>query len=139
VPAAAIDSRATSDGGTIPDPELHTWTIAEAIAKHVPAVVIFSTPVFCVSRFCGPVTDEVEQLAKRFSDRAVFIHVEIWRDYQKQVINQAAADWLYRNNDLTEPWLYEIGADGKIVDRWAVLFREDQVASWLESLPTLNA
>ena len=26
----------------------------------------------------------------------------------KRVINQAAADWVYRNNDLTEPWLFEI-------------------------------
>jgi hypothetical protein len=137
VPPGAIDSRA-ADGGDVPDPELHRWTIADAIAQHRPAVVIFSTPVFCVSRFCGPVTDEVEQLAKRFSDRAVFIHVEIWRDYQKQAINQAAADWLYRNGDLTEPWLYEIGADGTIVDRWSVLFREDEVAAWLESLPKMK-
>jgi hypothetical protein len=138
VPPGAIDSRA-ADGGDIPDRDLHEWTIAEAVKEHRPAVVVFSTPVYCISRFCGPVTDDVDALAKRFSDRAVFIHVEIYRTYQPQVINRAAADWLLRNNDLTEPWLYLIGADGTIADRWSVLFREDEVASWLEALPKMRA
>ncbi len=133
-PPEAIDSRAASEG-EIPDPELHRWTIARAIHEGRPALVVFSTPVYCVSQFCGPVTDVVEDLASRYDDRAVFIHVEIWRDFQNSVINQAAADWLYRNDDLTEPWVYLIGADGTILDRWATLFREDQVAAELKALP----
>ena len=137
VPAAAIDSRA-ADGGTVPDPELHRWTIAEAVAQHRPALVVFATPVYCVSRFCGPVTDAVAQLAKRFSNRAVFIHVEIWRNFQKQQINRAAADWLYRNDNLTEPWLYLIGADGTILDRWSSLFSVLEVARDLQQLPPMK-
>ena len=137
VPKAAIDSRYTSDG-TIPDPELHEITIAQALRRHEPALVVFSTPVYCVSRFCGPVTDVVDALSKRYGDRAVFIHVEIWRDFQQQVINQAAADWLYRHGDLTEPWLYLIGADGTIVDRWTALWTRAQVAVELEQLPPLT-
>jgi hypothetical protein len=136
-PLAAIDSRAATDG-KVPDPELHRWTIAEALDQGRPALVVFSTPVFCVSQFCGPVTDVVEDLASRYDDRAVFIHVEIWRDYDKQVINQAAADWLLRGNDLTEPWVFLIGADGTILDRWATLFREDEVAAELEALPKMK-
>jgi hypothetical protein len=137
VPPAAIDSRA-SDGGEVPDPELHEWTIARAIEEGRPALVIFSTPTFCTSRFCGPVTDVVQGLADRYADRAVFIHVEIWRDYEAQTINQAAADWLYRDDNLTEPWLYLIGADGTIVDRWAVLWREAEVEALLEALPRMR-
>ncbi len=136
-PLGAIDSRATTTG-EIPDPELHRWTIAKALDEGRPILVVFSTPVFCVSQFCGPVTDVVEDLAHRYADRAVFIHVEIWRDFEKQVINQAAADWLLRGNDLTEPWVYLIGADGTILDRWATLFREDEVAAELEALPPMK-
>jgi hypothetical protein len=137
-PIGSIDSRAVN-AGEVPDPDLHEWTIARAIEEGRPALVVFSTPVFCVSQFCGPVTDVVEDLASRFEDRAVFIHVEIWRDYQNQVINQAAADWLLRDNDLTEPWVYLVGADGTIVDRWATLFREDEVAAELEALPRMRS
>jgi hypothetical protein len=137
-PVAAIDSRAASRG-EVPDPELHEWTIAQAVRQGRPALVVFSTPVYCVSQFCGPVTEVVEDLAARYDDRAVFIHVEIWRDKVENTINQAAADWLFRDGTLTEPWLYLIGADGTIVDRWATLWREEQVVSALEALPPMEA
>jgi hypothetical protein len=135
-PLHAIDSRA-ANLGRVPDPELHRWTIAEAVRRGVPAVVVFSTPVYCISRFCGPVTEVVEDLARRYDDRAAFIHVEIWREFRQdeRVINQAAADWLFRDGNLTEPWLYLIDEDGTIVDRWANLWREEQVVAALETLP----
>src|SRR5262245_61727546 len=88
VPKAAIDSRAGTTG-KIPDPELHETTIADAIAQGRPALVVFATPVFCISRFCGPVVNMVEDLERRYTDRAAFIHVEIWKDYKQQEINEA--------------------------------------------------
>jgi hypothetical protein len=138
VPLAAIDSRATTKG-KIPDPELHQWTIARAIQEGRPALVVFATPVFCVSRFCGPVTEMVEDLAHRYDDRAIFIHVEIWKDFQNQVLNQAAIDWLQMpNGDLTEPWLFLIGADGTIADRWSSMWSESEVEAELEALPPMK-
>jgi hypothetical protein len=137
-PLGAIDSRAVNRG-EVPDPELHEWTIARAVRQGRPALVVFSTPVYCVSEFCGPVTEVIEDLAARYDDRAVFIHVEIWRDQVENTINQAAADWLFRDGTLTEPWLYLIGADGIIVDRWATLWREDEVVAALEALPPMEA
>lgn len=135
VPEAAICSRVVTEG-KVPDPELHRWTIARAIAEGRPALVVFSTPVYCLSRFCGPVTDMVQDLAHRYRDRAVFIHVEVWKDYEAQQLNDAAAQWLRMpNGDLTEPWLFLIGPDGRIVDRWSSLWSEREVAAALEALP----
>lgn len=136
VPPAAIDSRAL-DGGVVPDPELHATTIAEALGQQRPILAIFSTPTFCVSIMCGPVTESLEDLAKRYPDRAVFIHVEIWRNYQKSVVNEAAADWVCcdASGTLTEPWLFLIGPDGVIKDRWGPLFDADEVAKELAQLP----
>ena len=133
---AAVDSRAESEG-VVPDKILHRMTIADALDTHMPIVAVFSTPVFCESQFCGPVTDVIEDLAERYGDRAAFIHVEVWRDHENNVINQAAADWLYRNDDLTEPWTYLIDAEGTIVDRWPVLIRSEELEAQLEALPTL--
>lgn len=139
VPTSAIDSRAL-DGAPVPDPDLHQATIAEALSEHRPILAIFATPAFCVSIMCGPETDGVEDLAKRFADRAVFIHVEIWRNFQKTIVNKAAADWACCNEtgDLTEPWLFLIGADGMIVDRWGPLFDPAAVAKELRQLPPLT-
>lgn len=136
-PSGAIDSRA-ANGDPVPDAELHRWTIADAIAQHLPVLVTFATPVYCTSRFCGPTVDEVASLERTYGDRAVFIHVEIWRDFQGKVINQAAADWLYRDDTLTEPWTYLIGSNGRILDRWSVLFDRGEVSAELSKLPKVR-
>ena len=134
VPASAIDSRAQG-GAKVPDPELHKATIAGAIAAHRPAVVVFSTPVYCVSQFCGPVTEMVADLAKTYADRADFIHVEIWRDFQAKKLNDAAAQWLWRNNSGQEPWVFVIGADGRITARFDNVVTRGELEPLLQRLP----
>lgn len=135
LPPAAIDSRALGSK-PIPDPELHATSIADAIAAGHPAVVVFSTPVYCVSRFCGPVTDLVAELAARYGDRADFIHVEIYRDFQAGKVNQAALDWLKDgNDDLREPWTFFIGADGRIAASWDTVVTRSEIEPLLEALP----
>jgi hypothetical protein len=136
VPPAAIDSRAL-DGAPVPDPDLHRTTIADALAHRRSILVLFSTPTYCVSLMCGPETDGLEALAQQYRDRAAFIHVEIWRNFQKSVVNQAASDWVCcdATGNLTEPWLFLIGPDGVIKDRWGPLFDPDEVAKELAQLP----
>jgi hypothetical protein len=128
----SIDSAALE--GALPDPHLHTTTIAAAIAAKRPALVIFSTPVWCVSKFCGPVTDVVAQIALAHEGEAEFIHVEVWKDFQGRVLNRAAADWVgdpTQGEELTEPWLFLIGRDGRILERWDNLFDPEEVEAAL--------
>ena len=127
----AIDSRAM-DGKKVPDPELHQDTIAGALAAHRPILALFSTPVYCQSEFCGPSTDALQQIAKTGPPSAAYIHVEIYEDYANNRVNTAAKQWLLRNGNLTEPWLFLIGADGKIIDRWSPLFDVHEVQSELD-------
>jgi hypothetical protein len=136
-PKAAVDSRAGT-GGEVPDPELHSTTIAAALTAKRPAVVVFATPVYCQSRFCGPVTDLVDELAKAYGDRASFVHVEIWRDFQNTVLNKAAADWLFRNDDLNEPWVYVIGADGRIAARFDNVVTRGELEPLISRLPVIG-
>jgi hypothetical protein len=132
-PPEAIDSRAGLEGG-VPDRRLHRVTIGEAIRLGRPALVVFATPVYCVSQFCGPVTDMVVGLERDYRGVAEFIHVEIWRDFQKQTINRAAAEWLLRNDNLTEPWVFLIGRDGRILARWDNVATREEIEPWLERL-----
>lgn len=136
VPSGAIDSRAR-DGEEIPDKGLHEMTIAESIGQGEPTVVVFATPVYCVSRFCGPITDMIEDLSKKYSDRANFIHIEIWFDFQDQALNKAAAEWLLVDQDLLEPWVYLIDGDGTIAERWDNVATEAEVEAALKELPRL--
>jgi hypothetical protein len=132
----ALDSRASGDN-PIPDPELHQVSIADALAAHRPALVVFSTPVYCVSQFCGPVTDLVAELATDYADRADFIHVEIYRDFEAQELNSAVVDWLVgADGNFREPWTFLIGADGTIIGSWDTVVTRGEIEPLLEALPT---
>ena len=111
-PLQAIDSRG-GDGDKVPDPELHKTIIADAIAAKRPLVIVASTPVYCQSRFCGPVTDLVSKLAKKYPAVA-FVHLEIWRDFEKKMINKGAAEWMLPKNgdEGHEPWVWLVGRNG---------------------------
>jgi hypothetical protein len=132
-PEEAIDSRAATGG--IPDEELHRTTVADAIRAGHPALVVVATPVYCVSKFCGPVTDMVQELAAEYGDRAEFIHIEVWRDFQGQVVNQAAADWILREDTLQEPWVFLVGADGRVAARWDNVATRQEIEPHLQDLP----
>jgi hypothetical protein len=136
VPRPAIDSRAGS--GEIPDPDLHRTTIAASLAAKRPIVAVFATPVYCTSRFCGPVTDMVDELAHQYADRADFIHVEVWRDFQNRTVNKSAADWIYRDDQLNEPWVYVIGADGRITHRFDNVVTREELEPLVRALPVIG-
>ena len=130
----AIDSRAATEG-RIPDPELHETTIADALRAGRSVLAVFSTPVYCVSKFCGPVTDMVAELAGEYGDRATFIHVEVWKDFQGLVANEAAAEWLLLDDgSLQEPFVFLIDADGRIVARWDNVATRQEIEPWLKQL-----
>lgn len=134
-PAKAVDSRAQDDG-TVPDPELHRLTVADAIATGKPTLVVISTPVFCVSRFCGPITDSVQALAGEFGDQANFVHIEVWKDFENNVLNQGAAEWIYPNKsvDPSEPWVFLIDGTGTVVQRWDNVANQAALAAALSAL-----
>ena len=135
VPAEAIDSRA-KDREPIPDPSLHSTTIADALAAGRPIVVVVSTPVYCVSQFCGPITDSVEKLAAEFDGRASFVHLEVWQDFEKKQVNESAGQWVYRElkGDLLEPWVFVVGRDGTIAHRFDNIAGDDELRAALDQV-----
>jgi hypothetical protein len=115
---------------------MHQTSIADAIEAGRPVVVLFATPVYCVSRFCGPITEEVAALAQDYEDRAAFVHVEVWEDFESQTLSEAAVEWLQApDGSATEPWTFLIGADGTITQRWGNVLDIAELESLLEDLP----
>ena len=133
-PPEAIDSRA-STLDEVPDPELHDSQLRDAVSNGRPALVIVSTPVYCVSRFCGPITDMVSDLETEYRDRAEFVHIEVWRNFEGQVINKGAAQWIYKGGDITEPWVFLVGPDGRVQARWDNVATPDEIEPLLRGLP----
>lgn len=130
----AVDSRAEDDG-TVPDPELHTITVADAIASGRPTLVVVSTPVFCVSRFCGPITDSIQAIAGRVGAAANYVHLEVWRDFEENVLNAGAAEWIYPREglDAAEPWVFLVDGTGTVLQRWDNVANEADVEAALRA------
>jgi len=137
-PPEAIDSRASAST-LVPDAALHQTTVAQALAEKRPVVLVISTPTYCVSQFCGPVTDVVQALAKDYGNRARFIHIEVWKDYKGQQLNDAAKEWIAKGEDINEPWVFLIGSDGKVAARFDNIVTREALEGLLQKLPPMKS
>ncbi len=129
VSLAAIDSRADERATEVPDPELHAMTIAGALRAGRPLIVVVSTPTFCESRLCGPITESVAALARANRTDLVFVHLEVWRDYNASELNPAAQQWIdpNRTHEGNEPWVFVVNRNGIIVDRFDNVASDDDL------------
>jgi hypothetical protein len=109
------------DTRTPPD-TMHAYDLRDVLGRR-PVLLLFATPLLCQSRVCGPVTDIAEQLKAAYGDRAAFIHNEVYNDNQvaKGLRPQLVAYGLH-----TEPWLFAIDRDGRVVDRLEGAFGVDE-------------
>lgn len=129
----AIDSRAQGEDAEVPDPELHTVRIPDALADDSrPLVVVVSTPTYCVSQFCGPITETIAELAGSYDD-ADFVHLEVWQDFEDSVLNNAAAAWIQTEAGGSEPWVFFVDGDGTIQARWDNVLDEAELVELLET------
>jgi major membrane immunogen (membrane-anchored lipoprotein) len=121
------------DSSFPPRPGMHDLTIADAVRSGKPAVIAFATPAFCRSRTCAPVMDTVmDPLFAKYQGRANFIHVEPYalgdlRRANVQTPVPAAREWRLA----TEPWIFVVDRQGKIVAKYEGIVAADEVESTL--------
>jgi hypothetical protein len=98
----------------IPPDTMHDVDLADALDRHRPILLLFSTPALCQSRVCGPVTDVTEEVKSEFAGRVDFIHMEIYNhnEVAKGLRSQVRA-WHLRQ----EPFAFAIDRAGKVVER----------------------
>jgi hypothetical protein len=126
------------DTSEFPIPEQHNMTIADAVASGKPTVIAFATPAFCQSQVCGPVKEIFDDLYNAYKDRANFVHIEPY-DVNKMREGSCSSlaaclaptvnEWKLQN----EPWVFVVGADGKIAAKF------DGIASYDEMETALKA
>jgi hypothetical protein len=134
-PGIATDTVATVGGNMAllttrqPPEQMHSVSFDTVLGKR-PIALLFSTPEFCVSRVCGPVTDVAVQLQHQFGDMITFIHEEVYADNQpsKGLRSQLKAFHLR-----TEPWLFAINRHGVIVARLEGAFGTTELAQALRA------
>jgi hypothetical protein len=117
-----------------PNPELHRLSLAEALDNDNPTVLLFATPAFCETRFCGPVYDMVSEVQPRYADRVNFVYAEALSGLPDPALAGFQPSPAMTAFGLeSEPWLFFIDADGKIVYRLEGLWTVDEIERYLGS------
>lgn len=125
-------SRLTSS--TSPNPALHEISLAQALANGTPTILLFATPAFCQTRFCGPAYEIVGEVYETHGDRLNFVYVEVFDGLpDPSAINFQASLAFTAFGLESEPWLFLIDEDGTIIYRLEGLFTADEVRRQLEN------
>lgn len=99
---------------TKPVPRFYEFSVAEAIEKGRPFVVVFATPKFCSSQVCGPTLDIVKSVAKEHP-QTTFIHSEIYEGLEPTNPPLAAVtEWGLPS----EPWVFVVDGKGKVAAKF---------------------
>jgi hypothetical protein len=131
-PTLATASLEQLTTATKPDRELYRSSIADALAAKAPFVVAFATPKYCTSRTCGPVVDVVSEVRRRHeADGIRFIHVEIYEDNDPA---KGENRWVREWKLPSEPWVFLVGADGRIKERFEGTVSVDELDSAVAQL-----
>jgi hypothetical protein len=113
-PTAATPAEAEGICSARPADAFHRLSLAQALAERKPLVVLFATPAFCTTRTCGPSLEVVQLATAAYADRVNVVHVEIYKDGRPPDLLPAVAEWSLPS----EPWVFLVGADGAIVDKY---------------------
>src|SRR3954453_434688 len=121
-PRVATDTKATQPDPKlldtrIPPDDMHATSFKDVVGKK-PVALLFSTPQYCQSRVCGPVTDILFQLEQKSRGRLTFIHKEVYAKNKPPALRPPLKAFGLE----TEPWLFVVGKDGKIAARLEGIF-----------------
>jgi hypothetical protein len=114
-----------------PDEALYQRSVADAVAAKKPFVVTFATPRYCTSRTCGPVVDVVSDVRRRHP-ALPFIHVEVYEDNDPA---KGENQWVREWGLPSEPWVFVIGADGKVRERFEGTVSVEELDAAVRRLP----
>ena len=118
-----------------PVPDFYRLTVAEALEQQRPVLVVFSTPMFCISRMCGPVADVVASLHESYVERLAFIHIEpfdlrVARSEGRLVPTTTLREWGLR----TEPWVFLLRENGRVAARFEGPVTEEDLEKAVQAL-----
>ena len=98
-------------------PSLHQVSLSAVLGK-TPVALIVSSPKFCVSRVCGPVTDLLLQLQVGYGNQLTAIQQEAYSPVYPKVAPQMKPLGLVSpDGAFSEPWFFTVDKSGVIKGR----------------------
>ncbi|HEX5825706.1 MAG TPA: hypothetical protein VFY18_14705 [Candidatus Limnocylindrales bacterium] len=127
---------------TNPVKRFYETSEADALAAKKPFVLIFATPKFCRTATCGPTLDKLKPIAAAHPEMT-FINVEpyLLHDDQGQLQpvldgggNFQAVPATVAFHLLSEPYVFVVGADGKISSSFELVFSPEEIEAAIRAV-----
>ena len=144
------------------DPEWHQMTIADAVASGKPVAIAFSTPGFCQTQMCAPMTQELGMLYEKYKGRVNFVHVEPYfleearagqglcavPAFNLEAARQGVGEGPGPCPDLseeelqavgeswnltTEPWIFVVDAEGNVAAKFEAFVMVDEIEAAIKA------
>lgn len=111
-----------------PNPAFYQLSLDEAVASGKPTMLLFATPSFCQTRFCGPSYEIFNDLEANYRGMMNFIHVEVFTGLPNPESNNWAVSPAMEQFGLeSEPWIFLIDQDGEVLYRVEGLFTQEEI------------
>jgi hypothetical protein len=111
-----------------PNPAFYATSLDQSISSGKPTLLLFATPAFCQTRFCGPSYDIFNELYRQYNDDINFIHVEVFTGLPNPALNNYAVSPAMQEFGLeSEPWVFLIDKNGTVLYRVEGLFTLDEL------------
>lgn len=99
--------------------EFDTFPYEGVISSGKPSLIVWASPLFCSSKLCSPVIEEVVAIQDQYRDNVRFIRIEPWdvnlaREKGILQFTENAKIWGLHS----EPWVYLVDKSGLVVDRF---------------------
>ena len=122
-----VEQICTLPSGTCP---FHTVTLTDALKSGKPVVYLIGTPAHCQTGSCAPALQALVEVAKSTSDKAVYVHAEVYAD--KKATKLAPAIGAY--NLQFEPVLFVTDSSGVLRHRLDGVFDVNEVRDTLAQM-----
>jgi hypothetical protein len=127
--------RISSD--TAPDPSFYQVSVAQALARHTPFILVFATPAYCRSAQCGPTLNFVKQAKASAPASVAFINVE---PYNLKFADGRVQPVLDSDGNLvpnefsnawglpSEPWIFAVDRNGIVTASFEGIATQQELA-----------
>lgn len=117
-----------------PDPRFYEHSVDELLAARKPFVFTIYSPAFCPTTACGPLLRYLKEIATEFP-AMTFVHAEpyVMRDLGGRIQPEyegnghAWASWSQAYGIPVEPYVFVVGADGRIVASFELIVGSDEI------------
>ena len=118
----------------IPNTAFYELSLDKAVSSGKPTLLLFATPSFCQTRFCGPSYEIFSDLESRYRNELNFIHIEVFTGLPDPESNDwAVSPAMERFGLQSEPWIFLIDQDGTVLYRVEGLFTQQEIERHLKT------